>query len=211
MTYLVLVDFADLDQDADVAERTPRDLDRNNRFADDPGTADTGVNDPPDYPDVVDMGAYEIAACPTATIVDADPPDGTHDARRPHAQADPSFDKREGIGSPDSVGGGPEPITITLSSAASGAGNTACWLLCETGIEPTEGPALSDHAIRSVTETSPGVYEILLDRPISARHWTSVSYLGGGGSVSYASLPADANDDGVAVAAGDLDDRGDSA
>jgi len=202
---LALADFADLDQDADESERTPRDLDMNDRFADDPATVDTGVNDPPGHPYVVDMGAYEVSSCPAATIVDADPPPGTHDARRPHAASSPSFDLREGIGSPNSVDGGPEPITITLSSAVSGAANIACWSLCETGIEPTEGPALSDNAIKSVTETSPGVFAILLDRPISAGHWTSISYVGGVGSVSYASLPADANDDGVSVAADILD------
>ena len=55
----VPADEADLDGDGDTAERIPVDLDWRLRFADRPGTIDTGVADPPDYPYVVDMGAYE--------------------------------------------------------------------------------------------------------------------------------------------------------
>ncbi len=53
-------DVADLDGDGDTDERTPLDLDGNPRFVDDPGILDTGVPDPPDYPDIVDKGAYEF-------------------------------------------------------------------------------------------------------------------------------------------------------
>jgi hypothetical protein len=56
-------DYADLDGDGVVYERTPLDLAGNTRFADDPLTDDTGVPDPPDYPDVVDMGACEFQYC----------------------------------------------------------------------------------------------------------------------------------------------------
>ncbi|MHC4657996.1 MAG: hypothetical protein ACYS83_02310 [Planctomycetota bacterium] len=52
-------DIADLDNDGNTAERTPLDLDYGQRFADDPCTVDSGVPDPPAYPYVVDMGAYE--------------------------------------------------------------------------------------------------------------------------------------------------------
>jgi len=52
-------DSADLDGDGDTSERTPLDLDGNPRFQDDPATTDSGVPDPPLYPNVVDMGAYE--------------------------------------------------------------------------------------------------------------------------------------------------------
>ena len=55
-------DSADVDDDGDTTERTPLDLDLNPRFVDDPETEDTGVADPPDYPAVVDMGAYEFQA-----------------------------------------------------------------------------------------------------------------------------------------------------
>ncbi|UCC29177.1 MAG: S8 family serine peptidase [Phycisphaerales bacterium] len=60
----VPADDADLDGDEDTAERTPLDLDGNARFFDDPMTDDTGVPDPPDYPEVVDMGAYEFSITP---------------------------------------------------------------------------------------------------------------------------------------------------
>lgn len=53
-------DDADLDGDGDTLERTPLDLDGAPRFVDDPATDDTGVPDPPMYPDVADMGAYEL-------------------------------------------------------------------------------------------------------------------------------------------------------
>jgi hypothetical protein len=52
-------DAADLDGDGDTVERTPFDLGFQPRFVDDADTEDTGVADPPDYPEVVDMGAYE--------------------------------------------------------------------------------------------------------------------------------------------------------
>jgi len=56
----VPADIADLDADGDVTERTPLDLAGMLRFRDDPDTEDTGVPDPPDYPEIVDMGAYEF-------------------------------------------------------------------------------------------------------------------------------------------------------
>jgi len=52
-------DSADLDGDGNTLERIPVDLDGHSRFVDDLDTEDTGVSDPPDYPAVVDMGAYE--------------------------------------------------------------------------------------------------------------------------------------------------------
>ncbi|MBU0639070.1 MAG: right-handed parallel beta-helix repeat-containing protein [Planctomycetes bacterium] len=58
---LVPVDLADLDSDGDTNERTPLDLDGLLRFTDDAGTVDWGVPDPPNYPWVVDMGAFEFA------------------------------------------------------------------------------------------------------------------------------------------------------
>ena len=53
-------DTADLDDDGDTAERIPLDLDANSRFVDFPPPGGTGVADPPDYPEIVDMGAYEL-------------------------------------------------------------------------------------------------------------------------------------------------------
>ncbi|NOT00294.1 MAG: hypothetical protein HOP29_06665 [Phycisphaerales bacterium] len=59
-------DSADLDNDADTTERVPLDLDGSSRFADMTSVTDTGVADPPDYPAVVDMGAYERSPCLSA-------------------------------------------------------------------------------------------------------------------------------------------------
>jgi hypothetical protein len=56
-------DFADLDGDGDVDERTPLDLAGESRFVDDLLTDDTGVPDEPEYPDIVDMGSYEYPFC----------------------------------------------------------------------------------------------------------------------------------------------------
>ena len=53
-------DTLDLDGDGDTTERTPWDLDCLPRFVDDPAVPDTGVPDPPLYPLVVDIGAYEV-------------------------------------------------------------------------------------------------------------------------------------------------------
>jgi len=49
-----------------------------------------------------------------------------------------------------------------------------------------------------------GHYELYLNRPISAGHWTTIIYLGDGSEVSYASLPADANGDGLSHPASDM-------
>ena len=68
-------DAADLDDDGNTAERTPLDLAGEPRFADDPDTADTGVPDPPNYLEIVDMGAYEfqgVSPPPPRLFVDAD-------------------------------------------------------------------------------------------------------------------------------------------
>ena len=54
----VPADLDDLDDDGDVDEPTPFDLDGNPRFVDDPATDDTGNGTPP----IVDMGAYEFQA-----------------------------------------------------------------------------------------------------------------------------------------------------
>jgi predicted outer membrane repeat protein len=52
-------DTEDLDDDGDVLEPTPYDLDGNPRFVDDSCKVDTGLGDPP----LVDMGAYEFQGC----------------------------------------------------------------------------------------------------------------------------------------------------
>lgn len=66
---LVAIDVADIDGDADDAERLPRDLDGSERFADDALAVDTGIADPPTYLLIVDRGAFEFSdavdACAT--------------------------------------------------------------------------------------------------------------------------------------------------
>jgi len=64
-------DDADLDGDGDTAERIPLDLDGGPRFVDAPPAGGTGVPDPPDYPDIVDMGAHEFADCNVNGLDDA--------------------------------------------------------------------------------------------------------------------------------------------
>ena len=58
-TTVVPADWGDADEDGDMSERFPYDLAGGPRFVDDLLTEDTGVADPPEYSDVVDMGAYE--------------------------------------------------------------------------------------------------------------------------------------------------------
>jgi len=147
--------------------------------------------------------------CPQGTILSASPPAWTVDARQPHGLYNNSFELRQGIGSRNSAGTyayGPEPIVITLD--VQGVLCPACWGLCETGIEQVKsGGQLSPNRIFSVTERAnqPGVYEILLDRPISAGHWTTIRYLGGGDSVTYGSLPGNSNGDRYSTGADILD------
>jgi len=68
----VPADTADLDGDGDIDERTPLDLAGGPRFLDDPTSEDAGVADPPEYPEVVDIGAYEfVPDCNTNGVPDA--------------------------------------------------------------------------------------------------------------------------------------------
>jgi subtilisin family serine protease len=56
---LVPQDIFDLDEDENLTEKIPWDLDKNTRFVDDPNTPDTGVQIPDPNIPVVDIGAYE--------------------------------------------------------------------------------------------------------------------------------------------------------
>jgi hypothetical protein len=152
-------------------------------------------------------------SCKTGGIDSATPASGIRDARQPHPEGTSGvpvqLSQRQGIGSPNTFAGyanSPEIVSLTLKNAGvlvPGASGLACWSLCETGIEQVESPtpALNPNRVISVAETVPGssgVYQILLERPISGGHWTAISYLGGTSSVSYASLPADVSADGYA-------------
>jgi predicted outer membrane repeat protein len=52
-------DIADLDGDGNASERMPLDIAGKARFVDNAAAANKGVADPPTYPAIVDMGAYE--------------------------------------------------------------------------------------------------------------------------------------------------------
>ena len=60
---LVPADTLDVDDDTNTTERTPLDRNGHKRFKDDLSAANTGVDDLPDYPYIVDMGAFERGAC----------------------------------------------------------------------------------------------------------------------------------------------------
>ena len=173
---------------------------------------------------IVDMGAYERATetvcieggglelrCPcddgTFDVGSEEPPDGTTDARRPHPSGDSSFDKREGIGSPNSYTGGPEPITITFDQVPPTGNDIGCWSVCETDIEEVEYPteSLEANRVKSIVRVADGVYEILLERPISAGQWTTITYEGSGDQVTYASLPGDVGGNETTTASDILD------
>ncbi|MCP4712709.1 MAG: hypothetical protein GY869_29125 [Planctomycetes bacterium] len=56
----ILRDFHDIDHDGNWNEKTPWDVKEHPRFINDPSTADTGLDYPPDYLSVVDLGAMEF-------------------------------------------------------------------------------------------------------------------------------------------------------
>ncbi len=68
----VPTDCTDLDRDSNEVERVPLDLDSRPRFVDAPETPDTGIPEPPDYKNVVDMGAYEFQEEPVRGDMDDD-------------------------------------------------------------------------------------------------------------------------------------------
>ncbi|MEK7710688.1 MAG: choice-of-anchor Q domain-containing protein [Planctomycetota bacterium] len=198
------------------------DLDGNPRIVDGPdagtvATVDLGCYEYQyNYDAGCNMGGLAQAcppSCKTGAIDSSTPASGTRDARQPHPEGTSGvaapLSQRQGIGSPNTFAGyanSPEIVSVTLKNAGvlvPGASSLACWSLCETGKEQVESPTpeLNANRVISVAETVPGssgVYQILLDRPISGAHWTAISYLGGSSSVSYASLPADVNRDGYA-------------
>jgi predicted outer membrane repeat protein len=56
---LVWADSTDVDHDADLLERIGLDFNGRERFVDDLNATDSGLSDPPIYPDIVDIGAIE--------------------------------------------------------------------------------------------------------------------------------------------------------
>ncbi|HNQ22041.1 MAG TPA: hypothetical protein PKK06_03000 [Phycisphaerae bacterium] len=131
------------------------------------------------YPDPFVPPCGDIIVCPPETRFVPHPPNGITDATQPHPVA--GLTPCKGIGEPS----GWVPITIDLG--VPGAGDMACWELCETGFSPQCGP----NAITSVVEGPAGVYTINLAHGISAYdvgapapalgvgHVTTIRYNGG--------------------------------
>ncbi len=124
--------------------------------------------------------------CPGATIAASDPPDGTVDARQPHAPEDATL--RQGIGTVA------EPIVITLDPPVTGADNLACWSVCESPADPMRAA----NGVLSVTDLGSGQYEILLDHALEPGTVTSVTYAGDGSTSRYTAHPGNV-DAGIAA------------
>lgn len=124
--------------------------------------------------------------CPAATITASDPPDGTVDARQPHAPDDGTL--RQGIGTVV------EPIIITLDPPVTGADAPACWSLCES----PDDPLRVANDVFGVTELGGGQYEILLDHALTPSTVTSLTYAGGGSATRYTAHPGNVNADATA-------------
>ncbi|RME36515.1 MAG: hypothetical protein D6788_11390 [Planctomycetota bacterium] len=112
--------------------------------------------------------------CPPATVLEANPPSGTVDARQTHPVD--ALLPRTGIGSVD------EDILIDLG--VDGA-DPVCFTLCETAPDPQLGP----NDIDSVTPMGNGLYRILLVHPLSPGARTVIRYAGHTGTIEYVSHP----------------------
>ncbi|MCH8252388.1 MAG: hypothetical protein IID36_08060, partial [Planctomycetes bacterium] len=128
------------------------------------------------------------AGCPGVAILNADPADGTTDARQPFGPGDDPSDPaaRQGIGSAG------EPIVLALDVVGLGA---ECFAICESNPDAVLGA----NAIASVTEGPPGTYAIVLNHAIAPGEVSNIR-VGGTATVVYLSLPADSNADDVSNA-----------
>lgn len=127
------------------------------------------------------------SGCPNATILGAEPPSGTIDARQPHPMDLPGL--KQGIGAAGVPGVLAEPIFIQMSPAVPGA--ESCFTLCETAADPLLGP----NDISSVVYQGGGVYRFTLEHAITAGAVTTIEYTGDGSFVRYTSHPANVNGD----------------
>jgi len=144
----------------------------------------------------------QAPSCPAGqiNIGSASPPTGLStfliDARQPH---DLSCSQLQGVGS------GSEPITLALSNGGSpvaDADNALCWELCDTlgdAVPVDACGATMCNRVVDVVETAPGTYRLMLDRPVSASHWTTLTYRAGAptNGLTYGSLPGDVSGDGT--------------
>jgi hypothetical protein len=176
----VPADVADLDGDYDTEERTPLDLGGTARFLDDPATPDgNGVPDPPDYPEVVDMGAYEYCAGGEIIEVTSDIPSCCADARQtsqPNGDDPAGEDSVELLMSGDTDYLGPDDFTVTVIPP----------------LEPGEG---DPPTIVSTVSGPSGAITLELDGFIPAGHWTQFTHACSRTSVCIGYLPADVDGD----------------
>lgn len=118
------------------------------------------------------------------TILSADPPSGTVDARQPHELGDPL--------ALQGIGGVEEPIFIDLGEAGA---TIDCFALCETA----ENELTEPNSIASVTDHGDGTYTVLLEKPIAANAATRIVYADES-AIEYISHPANVNADSTASA-----------
>lgn len=138
---------------------------------------------------ILSTAAVHAQVCPSGTIVDADPPPGTVDARQPHELGDPS--------ALQGIGGASEPIIVFIDplEAAMDPPNAACWSLCETGGGESP-PAIASVEFLGPDGQDRDQYEITLSQPITAGEATVITY--GGDpvfSLVYRSHPSNSNAD----------------
>lgn len=194
-TDLLPEDELDLDEDDEIEEPLPLDLADERRIIGAYCAVDTGAYE------------YQFNGCPPSNAIYASPSNGKVDARRPHLKS--TTGTAVSLGSREGIGGSGEPITILLHDSGNpvcGATDPACWELCETGLETVESPTSTppENDIATIIEVDDGEYEIVLDRPISGGHYTSIEYAGGG-MVTLASLPSDVNFSGIVTGIDILD------
>lgn len=118
--------------------------------------------------------------CPVGTVQFAN--DNVVDARRPFNPAFPNV---------------PQGITQISATGPTGA-DRQCWTLCETLVAGTA------NRVVSANETSPGIYTLMLSRPITAGAVTAISYTNNNSGVTtghFTSHPANADGNGTSAPA----------
>ena len=171
----VPADWADLDDDWNSSEPTPWDLDDQERFVDDPDTADTGSGPPP----IVDMGAYEgpdqglvLSAesvtvpegqTATITVALAMDPGGTVQLIVARESGDGDLTVQSGATLTFNSADYSDPQTVTLAAAEDGDninGTALFWIAgpapLAAGVHATEGDNEPVAAVLHVDDSAPG-------------------------------------------------------
>ena len=154
--------------------------------------------------EMIDCNENDVAdycECPEPILFDADPPNWAIDARKPYppTTTTPCY----GFGMPDDPGTVTKdestfyPIIIDIGVA--GAGDPACWVLCETP-DVSESDCGSNY-IDDVVDNLDGTYRIELHHGVQAGTVTTIQYLGdliGASYVEYIHHPANVDGSGSA-------------